>query len=67
MSELRSVADALAAESLSEMPDARVEEDFVELHRAVERLERSDSGGSPRSTGAGCTNVMGTCLPRRGS
>jgi hypothetical protein len=49
------------------MPDARVEEDFVELHRAVERLERSDSGGSPRSTGAGCTNVMGTCLPRRGS
>ena len=40
MSELRSVADALAAESLSEMPDARVEEDFVELHRAVERLER---------------------------
>jgi len=40
MSELRSVADALAAESLSEMPDARVEEDFAELHRAVERLER---------------------------
>ena len=40
MSELRSVADALAAESPSEMPDARVEEDFAELHRAVERLER---------------------------
>jgi hypothetical protein len=44
MSELRSVADALAAESLSEMPDARVEEDFVELHRAVERLERERLG-----------------------
>lgn len=39
MSELRSTVDALRSETLAELPDARVEEDFAELHRAVEQLE----------------------------
>ena len=39
MSELRSTVDALRSETLSELPDARVEEDFAEPHRAVEQLE----------------------------
>ena len=39
MSELRSAIDEFESESLAEMPDARVEEDFGELHRAIERLE----------------------------
>jgi hypothetical protein len=39
MSELRSVVDALRSEALPELPDARIEEDFAELQRAVELLE----------------------------
>jgi hypothetical protein len=39
MSELRSVVDALRSETLPELPDARIEEDFAELQRAVEQLE----------------------------
>jgi hypothetical protein len=39
MSELRSVVDALRSDTLSELPDARIEEDFAELQRAVELLE----------------------------
>jgi hypothetical protein len=39
VSELRSVVDALRAESLPELPDARIEEDFAELHQAIEQLE----------------------------
>jgi hypothetical protein len=39
MSELRSVVDALRSESLPELPDARIEQDFTELQRAVELLE----------------------------
>lgn len=39
MSELRSVVDALRSEALAELPDARIEEDFAELQRAVELLE----------------------------
>jgi hypothetical protein len=39
MSELRSVVDALRSEMLPELPDARIEEDFAELQRAVELLE----------------------------
>jgi hypothetical protein len=39
MSELRSVLEALRSETLSELPDARIEEDFTELQRAVEQLE----------------------------
>lgn len=39
MSELRSVVEALRSESLSWLPDARLQEDFTELHRAVEQLE----------------------------
>lgn len=31
MSELRSTIDALRAEVLAELPDARIEEDFAEL------------------------------------
>ena len=37
--ELRSVVSSLRAETLSELPDARVEQDFSELHEAVEALE----------------------------
>ena len=39
MSELRSTIDSLRAETLADLPDARVEEDFAELHRAMELLE----------------------------
>lgn len=39
MSELRSVVDALRSETLPELPDARIEEDFAELQRALELLE----------------------------
>jgi hypothetical protein len=39
MSELRSVVDRLRAESLAELPDARIEEDFTELQGAIEQLE----------------------------
>src|SRR3954465_13954501 len=41
MSELRSVIDELRSERPSDLPDARIEEDFSELHRAIEQLERS--------------------------
>lgn len=39
MSELRSVVDQLRAEILAELPDARLEDDFAELHGVVEQLE----------------------------
>src|SRR6266516_7956676 len=39
MSELRSIAEALRSETLAELPDARIEEDFAELHRSIELLE----------------------------
>jgi hypothetical protein len=39
MSELRSAIESLRAESLTELSDARIEEDFGELQRAVELLE----------------------------
>ncbi len=38
-SELRSVVDALRAETLPELPDARIEEEFTELQRSLELLE----------------------------
>jgi hypothetical protein len=39
VSELRSAIDELRAEVLTELPDARIEEDFGELQRAVDLLE----------------------------
>src|SRR5712691_12545487 len=39
MSELRSAVETLRSETLSDLPDARAEEDFAELHRAIELLE----------------------------
>jgi hypothetical protein len=39
LSELRSIVDRLRAESLAELPDARIEEDFTELQGAIEQLE----------------------------
>ncbi len=39
VSELRSVVEDLRSESLPELPDARIEEDFAELHLAVEQLD----------------------------
>ena len=39
MSELRSAVEALRAETLPDLPDARIEEDFAELQRTVELLE----------------------------
>ena len=39
MSSLRSAVDELRAETLAELPDALVEEDFAELQRACEQLE----------------------------
>src|SRR5712691_1347895 len=39
MSELRSAVETLRSETLSDLPDARAEEDFAELHRAMELLE----------------------------
>jgi hypothetical protein len=39
MSELLSAIEGYRAEALPELPDARIEEDFAELHKAVELLE----------------------------
>ena len=39
MSELRSAIEGLRAETLPELPDARIEEDFAELQRALELLD----------------------------
>lgn len=39
MSELRSAVESLRSETLAELPDARIDEDFTELHRTVELLE----------------------------
>ena len=39
MSELRSVVESFRAEVLPEVPDARIEEDFADLHRMMEQLE----------------------------
>jgi hypothetical protein len=39
MSELRSAIESFRSETLPELPDARIEEDFAELHRVVELLE----------------------------
>ena len=39
MSELRSVIDEFRGEDLASLPDARIEEDFAELHRSLEQLE----------------------------
>lgn len=39
VSEPRSIVDVLRSEALADLPDARIEEDFAELHRAVEQLE----------------------------
>jgi hypothetical protein len=39
VSELRSAIEGLRAESLPELPDARIEQDFAELHQVAELLE----------------------------
>jgi hypothetical protein len=39
MSELRSAVESLRSETLSELPDSRIEDDFSELHRVAELLE----------------------------
>ncbi len=39
MSELRSAIDGLRCDILADLPDARIEEDFAEIQRAVELLE----------------------------
>jgi hypothetical protein len=39
MSELRSAVEALRYETLAELPDARLEEDFAELQRAAELVD----------------------------
>ena len=39
MSELRSAVGSLRGETLAELPDARIEEDFAEIRRIVDQLE----------------------------
>ena len=39
MSELRSAVEGLRSESLPDLPDARIEEDFAELQRVAQLLE----------------------------
>ncbi len=39
MSELRSAIESLRVDSLADLPDARIEEDFAELQHAMDRLE----------------------------
>jgi hypothetical protein len=39
VSELRSAVESLRAEALPDLPDARIEDDFTELHRVAELLE----------------------------
>jgi hypothetical protein len=36
---VRSAVEALRAEALAELPDARIEEDFAELQRSTDLLE----------------------------
>jgi hypothetical protein len=39
VSELRSAVESLRGETLAELPDARIEEDFAEIRRIVDQLE----------------------------
>ena len=39
MSGLRSVLEELRSETLAELPDALIEEDFAELHKATQLIE----------------------------
>ncbi|HEU4528422.1 MAG TPA: hypothetical protein VFT80_10900 [Actinomycetota bacterium] len=39
MSELRSAIELYRRDVLAELPDARLEEDFAELQRAIEQIE----------------------------
>jgi hypothetical protein len=39
MSELRSAVESLRGETLAELPDGRIEEDFAEIRRIVDQLE----------------------------
>jgi hypothetical protein len=39
VSEFRSAVEMLRSETLADLPDARIEDDFAELHRSVEQLE----------------------------
>ena len=39
MSELRSAVESLRGETLAELPDARIEDDFAEIRRIVDQLE----------------------------
>jgi hypothetical protein len=39
VSELRSAVESLRGETLTELPDARIEEDFAEIRRIVDQLE----------------------------
>jgi hypothetical protein len=39
MSELRSAVESMRGETLADLPDARIEEDFAEIRRVVDQLE----------------------------
>ncbi|MGZ5307102.1 MAG: DUF222 domain-containing protein, partial [Actinomycetota bacterium] len=39
MSELRSAVESMGGETLAELPDARIEEDFAEIRRILDQLE----------------------------
>ena len=56
-----------APRSCLTLPDARIEEDFAELHRASRSCSRPSACAAwPRSTGGGSTPVTATCRWRRG-
>jgi hypothetical protein len=60
VSELGSAVEPYRCESLAELPDARIEEEFAELHRVGELIELERRAGSRRSSGAACSSATGT-------
>ena len=66
MSELRSAVESLRGETLSELPDARIEEDFAEIRRIVDQLELEALRRLAEIERRGLFQREGTSRPPRG-
>jgi hypothetical protein len=68
VSGLRSIVEELRGETLAEVPDALVEDDFVELQRAFEQLEAERLRRHwPSSIVGGSSSATAICLWPPGS
>jgi hypothetical protein len=67
MSELLSAIEGFRAETLPELPDARIEEDFAELHKASELIELERLRRLAEIDRRRLYERDGTCRRRRGS